>query len=151
VPVLRLIYARPALLLMTGLFLALGLAAAWHHLTLRLLEMEGLAIWPPGTDDSFSVMLIAFGVLLEERDALFRRIYAQPPDAADKALNHQAHLAGALILIIGLFIELADVIDPLIQGWMPALGAAAGFAAMALHAAGAWVMARFLWDARHLG
>lgn|GEM_PF-6353215 len=144
--VLRLIYSRPALIVLTVVFLILGVDAFWQHLDDRLAELAGLRAWPSDQDDDLAVILIAYGVLLEERGPLFRRIHGHLPDAGDEALNHTSEIAGALMLVAGLFIEVLDVSGDLLFGMSVVVGQAGVVVILLLHAVGAWLLLRYLWD-----
>lgn len=143
---LRLLYSRPALILLTVLFLLLGIDAFWQHLGDRLAELAGLAAWPADQDDDLAVILIAYGVMIEERGVLFERIHGHAPGDRDTEINHHSEIAGALMLVAGLFIEVLDVSGDLLFDLSVLLGRAGAAIILLLHAVGAWLLLRYLWD-----
>jgi hypothetical protein len=145
--VLRVLYSRPALIVLTAALLALGGFATLEHLSQRIEQLRRISVWPEGQDDALSIILITYGVMLEERDALYQKIYGRVAEGAEGVLNHQAHVVGALILIAGLFIELFDVTHGIWDELQPLLAQGTTLLILALHAAGLWLLARFLYMA----
>ena len=143
---LRFLFSRAGLILQTALFLGLGIVLMSHHIGHRIDTLLG-QFDPDGPgEDDLALIMVAFGVLLEEREALYKRLYKGDPSEAEKRLNGQAFIVGAYILMAGLFIEFLDQVQTFLIQYAAWLVQPSVVITILLHLAGLYVMARFLWD-----
>lgn len=142
---LRLFASRPALLVISlGCIAVSMLIAADQFLVIRahLAAMEH----PEniGLEEDIAVILVALGVLMEERELLTKYLYDGEIPATEDRLNEAATLHGAAILAIGLCIEVLVQLHNYLLVLGPTAHAAAISVVFLLHVAGALVMVNFL-------
>ena len=65
--------------------------------------------------EDIAVILVALGVLLEERGLFSAKVYGENPPPGDHELNEFSETYGAILLVVGLLMEVHDqVSDPLL-------------------------------------
>lgn len=65
--------------------------------------------------DDIAVILVTYGVFLEERELLAKRVFGEEMPAREHAMNEHAEFYGAVLLLVGLVMEIVDqAFEPLL-------------------------------------
>ncbi|UUX48749.1 hypothetical protein NUH88_15205 [Nisaea acidiphila] len=65
--------------------------------------------------DDIAVILVTFGVFLEERELLAKRIFGEEMPEGEHMMNEHAEFYGAVLLLVGLVMEIVDqAFEPLL-------------------------------------
>jgi hypothetical protein len=88
-------------LVLTGLAISLSMAEKLRDFFTTEKVLEDMA-------DGFGTILIGYGVLLEERDALMRilKLYPRYAGPAEERVDQLCHVYGLFLLLLGLFAEI---------------------------------------------
>jgi hypothetical protein len=104
----RILTTRWAICLFNGIILMITMSTLYQaskllfNVTNDFDQIEGLL-------DGISVIFVAYGVALEERDSLmkFFELYPKYWTDVEEAIDHFSHFYGLCILLLGLFMEVS--------------------------------------------
>ena len=138
--------ARPALVVLTAisLFIAVDTALA-QALALQASYAAGALHLLINPEEDIALVLVAYGVLLEERKLLLKKAYPEGPPPHEHPLTESAETYGAYILMIGLVMEMIDQLEDHIAALGPWGVSVSVAVMMVLHLAATLALLWFLW------
>ena len=98
-------------------------------------------------EEDIALILVGFGVWLEERELFLSKLFADSIPHSEEARNEDAESYGAYLLMLGLAMELLDQLDGVAGVAGPSVQILAIWLMILMHAAGILLLLRFLWIA----
>ncbi|WP_193188502.1 hypothetical protein [Nisaea sediminum] len=111
------ILVHPATLILSTLLVMAMAAVVGGGIVPAFLESlkPGIAAEDLELTDDIAVILVTFGVFLEERELLAKRIFGEEMPAQEHLMNEHAEFYGAVLLLVGLVMEIVDqAFEPLL-------------------------------------
>lgn len=111
------ILVHPATLILSTLLVMAMAAVVGGGIVPTFLESlkQGVAAEDLELTDDIAVILVTFGVFLEERELLAKRVFGEEMPEREHMMNEHAEFYGAVLLLVGLVMEIIDqAFEPLL-------------------------------------